>query len=476
MLPMGVSGGPLTEPRLSPVLDRSHWLLLALPLAVALAAGLAVSARQNYLLFTVVVVAVAGAWLRHPVIGLSATMLLTMLDFRTQLGGISLRLYEAVGVAALALPTTWSTVLESLRRPAIRTFVPLALLTAWTLASTVYSFSPLASLSYAVRLVVVLTFVLVCCRVAVEPGALPALRMSLGIGLVVILVVGFLQLAVGRDFLDLLAAGAYVPTMSTESLRRAAGSFLVGHYGQLRPFGFAATPHAHAAMLGCIGLYFVLGSGHLAFHRLLGGVAILQVILADVNGALLGVALASCAVLAVKIFRGSDRTGGVLIGGALAITIVAVALQGGILPAIRQGFVGRFPLWNTGAAAFLERPIIGWGAGSAASILAPLAAEVGYMFDHFHNWYLETAAETGLVGLGLLVFWLSTLIRHAMRAHSPDGAALLAVTVFFGGYGLVDSFVGGGNVAFAAFLITVGLLLTSGDLPNTALLSSSRTN
>lgn len=88
--------------------------------------------------------------------------------------------------------------------------------------------------------------------------------------------------------------------------------------------------------------------------------------------------------------------------------------------------------------AFLERPVLGWGAGSFAAVFPRFrTAEVPYRVDHAHNEPLEILVESGAAGavaaLVVLVFLFRALDRgRRERAPARDlavaaAAALVAV-------------------------------------------------
>jgi O-antigen ligase len=77
---------------------------------------------------------------------------------------------------------------------------------------------------------------------------------------------------------------------------------------------------------------------------------------------------------------------------------------------------GRWPLWQVALEMARERPLLGHGWGTFAG-LAPAyrARPTGVYYDHAHNDYLEVLAETGIVGLALLL-WLVVLFARRLAA------------------------------------------------------------
>jgi len=86
----------------------------------------------------------------------------------------------------------------------------------------------------------------------------------------------------------------------------------------------------------------------------------------------------------------------------------------------------RFQLWHAALAMIAAKPIFGWGLGSFPYIVsrftsvAPPASFVASnganLTNIAHNYYLQTAAETGLIGLGLYGAMLVTFFVVGLRA------------------------------------------------------------
>jgi O-antigen ligase len=86
----------------------------------------------------------------------------------------------------------------------------------------------------------------------------------------------------------------------------------------------------------------------------------------------------------------------------------------------------RLMLWHAALSMVAAKPLFGWGLGSfpfVASHFTPVAASSAYVAQHginlrnvAHNYYLQTAAETGIVGLGLYVSMVVTFFIVGVRA------------------------------------------------------------
>lgn len=92
------------------------------------------------------------------------------------------------------------------------------------------------------------------------------------------------------------------------------------------------------------------------------------------------------------------------------------------------------------ADLWLERPLLGWGAGSTRYLLAnserPELVSGGHWLSHLHNTYAEILVQLGLVGLVLLtaIVWLlvkETVTEHRLgRVPKPLGRFLLVSLIF----------------------------------------------
>ena len=153
----------------------------------------------------------------------------------------------------------------------------------------------------------------------------------------------------------------------------------------------------------------------------------------------------------------SPRTRRIFFAASLVLVVIAAvgALQFGAMDAILSVFgkdstlTGRTYLWQQGIEAARQHPLFGigyqgyWVVGfSEAERLWQdffIASRSGF---HFHNTYIETMVETGLVGTLLLTFiLLTTLTGHLRRlltvARNPESLLLFSIA----GLLLIRSFV-----------------------------------
>lgn len=105
----------------------------------------------------------------------------------------------------------------------------------------------------------------------------------------------------------------------------------------------------------------------------------------------------------------------------------------------------RLAMWQTGIDLWLQKPLLGHGAGNIRELIAfnlLLNYGAGSGFTHFHNVFVNTLVEGGLIGLLGLVSMISFPVLAALRVlrHQPDGAARFGATLLL--------------VYFSLFLIT----------------------
>ena len=118
-------------------------------------------------------------------------------------------------------------------------------------------------------------------------------------------------------------------------------------------------------------------------------------------------------------------TGVFLIAAALAVAVLEGAPEGssptrGANPA-RLGSVdsNRYRYWEVAADAWLDRPIVGSGTGGFQVAWRKERDRVDRAGDA-HSLYLETAAELGLVGLGLLALFLGGVVASVIRLYRVE--------------------------------------------------------
>jgi O-antigen ligase len=129
------------------------------------------------------------------------------------------------------------------------------------------------------------------------------------------------------------------------------------------------------------------------------------------------------AVLPFLAFAGIAALMLVISGSGSDLTHRAATLTAGSTDiSVKQ----RLMLWQAAISMIAAKPVFGWGLGSYPYLAAnhtSVAASGAYVAAHginlnniAHNFYLQTAAETGLVGLGLYVGMVATFFVVGVRA------------------------------------------------------------
>lgn len=76
--------------------------------------------------------------------------------------------------------------------------------------------------------------------------------------------------------------------------------------------------------------------------------------------------------------------------------------------------------WNM----FLDRPVLGYGPNTYGIVLPQYMQSAGFYSVNPHNYYLQTLAETGLLGGAALLIWLGNLGRGVRQSLNPYTYAL----------------------------------------------------
>ncbi|MEV7756305.1 O-antigen ligase family protein [Microbacterium sp. NPDC089180] len=126
-------------------------------------------------------------------------------------------------------------------------------------------------------------------------------------------------------------------------------------------------------------------------------------------------------------------------------SLIITAIVGGLLMAWTWSDVlgllsrdttltGRTTLWDWGLRTWAERPIFGWGYG--AYFETPEAAAVAYSIPefrswdvpHFHQTYIQTAVDFGVVGLVALVVVIFKVLLRSYKHGAALGSSVAAGT------------------------------------------------
>jgi O-antigen ligase len=145
-----------------------------------------------------------------------------------------------------------------------------------------------------------------------------------------------------------------------------------------------------------------------------------------------------CLALALALFfllgKMRDKVESVgrrIMGGIVALCVVAAVLQasGTSLQAVTAEAQGKNPdltgrtfLWADVVRLGMRHPFLGTGYGNfwVRSIYSELSPEVDNKPAEAHNGYLETFANLGLVGVGLLLIMILQSLRSALRELRVD--------------------------------------------------------
>ncbi len=242
----------------------------------------------------------------------------------------------------------------------------------------------------------------------------------------------------------------------------------------LRVFGTFGQPNPFAGYLNfglLLSVALMLFSGHTAQRWLAAAAAAIiafAMLLADSRGAELGLATA-VVVLIIAAWRREREAGIALLIG---VPVVAIAWLARIIPAhVRADIIAQVTLgpvnsanfsvqerlahWVAGLRMFRAHPILGVGAGnySAAYSRYQVSPDWFEALGHAHNYYINTAAETGvlglvallgLVGISLFAGWRAVRTQASARHAGTDAAtsstARLGWALALGFFGVLVAF------------------------------------
>ena len=240
-----------------------------------------------------------------------------------------------------------------------------------------------------------------------------------------------------------------VAAVGAVSLHLAAGVAAELALGTFRPWSpgyrFAGTIHPNiqalqlaAGVCGCAALAGAgratgRGGGWLLWGAVLLGFLILTKSRTATAGAVLAVGGAGLAAshAATKLLAGAAAAAGA--AGLLIAVLLAGSDPGGdVRDAALMGrteqqntLSGRLPIWEALVPHIAERPWVGHGYGAfwTAARVDAVSTDVGWALSASHSAWFESAAEAGVVGVGLLaaVFLLGAL-RSARLVGSPRHA------------------------------------------------------
>ena len=235
--------------------------------------------------------------------------------------------------------------------------------------------------------------------------------------------------------------GPLMAALAVWSLLRAYRS--LNRYRVERRSGMAPSARARHELVWFLALTLWFG--------LSSAISVAAIVASFSRGAWLGTAAAVVVMLVI-----SDRRGALAVG-ALTIIVVLGGLAGGASyapSALKDRFqqlesqvrffdsrdvlvtdsnfaaVERMAHWQTGIAMFNAHPFTGVGIGNFNARFTEFAVNPRFTVSegHAHNYYINAAAETGIVGLAayvwLIVTGLGVSLRAVRRSSSDFGRAI----------------------------------------------------
>ena len=199
------------------------------------------------------------------------------------------------------------------------------------------------------------------------------------------------------------------------------------------------------ALVGVLGVAWGAGHMRMGYRRfgLLAAVSWLLILLS-----LSRLAFAA-AILVLALVSLDLRTTGRFVRSAVLIGVVSVVAYfsvtsfGPMAERFAKGDVksiggvtvnveGRNEIWSVTWESYLESPLVGRGAGSAAEMLDATMDDA----DHPHNDYLRVLHDLGVIGVALLVAALLTLLhrvlQHTRLARRNTESAAVHLSAFLG--------------------------------------------
>jgi len=287
-------------------------------------------------------------------------------------------------------------------------------------------------------------------------------------------------------------AGEALLATAQAALGLGPESFRVG--GLTRAYGTFEQPNPFAGYLA-LQLPFALAGaliwkGKWRWLALaVAALAVLGIVISLSRGAWLGGAAGVLVVgwLAAGMSRGLMKWAGLVV--AIALALFLLARGSGVIPATAGTILSgerdlvelasnpgsadfavtqRVAFWVAGARMVADRPLTGVGLGNFDEGYPDYNIGIwDESLGHAHNFYLNLAAETGLIGAALFGVFLGGVMLRGTRAGGRGAAtrvALIGATgslAAFAAHSLVDSvFVGGLGLILGA---AAGLILALSD-------------
>jgi len=420
-----------------------------------------------------VAIAVAAAWLAWRRAWMAPAIVVVTAPFAWyhQLGPTEISISKAAFVGVL-IGIAIALARDPLRRRramwALRSnqaVLPLAALVVWSALSALWAGTPDDAIRDALKVlwyagVFALTIVSI-----EEPGD----------GLKVVTAMFCAAAVVGID-------GAWQHLTSAPAGFVAPGGEVLG-----RIAGTLEGPNQFGAYLESVipSLLAVLLMGRIPRLAMVSGGLVLGLLIADLiltfsRGALWACSVAILGILIVYMRQRTARAGDAAPLATLATVLLCVALMTVPIALLSIGTSGwehelwtptsrdssdsatrRGQLWTCAIEVFERHPIVGVGAGNFADAKEQCPAELAGS-EHFNanEWYLETAADLGIVGLLLLLAFLFALLwqwSDKTLWRRPVAIGSYAVLIAFILHGVVDDVMPYPKAALS-FFVLMGLL------------------
>lgn len=196
-----------------------------------------------------------------------------------------------------------------------------------------------------------------------------------------------------------------------------------------------------AGFYAATGVVAILATSRAGLGRVVSIITLLAVIVLSSSSTAL-VLLPFAVAIYLLTRRALDRG---MRARAWIASLVLTAIAGGLLIAWTWSDVlgllsrdatltGRTVLWDWGLRTWAEKPIFGWGYG--AYFETPDAAAVAYSIPefrswdvpHFHQTYIQTAVDFGVVGLIALVVIIGKVLVRSYRQGASLGSSVASGT------------------------------------------------
>jgi len=280
---------------------------------------------------------------------------------------------------------------------------PIVILLGFVALSASWSGAPQASLQYAMSLVANFLFALIVAR------HIPVAK------LLSILLATIIAMAIGGYLLNRLGMASTTYLDVHDRFNLLGGQPIRGLFNHKITAGFYAG-------FGLVGTLVLLRG---AWRIGIAAFLLFFIVLTGSSAALAVLALGLVLLVWMGLARSLRFSPGVFLIATLSAVAAGILAVWLILPDLLMllnrdpTLTGRTQLWAWGLAIGSEKPVFGWGffgyfgTELAAAQARSIAAFQSWDVPHFHNSYIETFAELGIVGLTFAVFLpLAALAGH----------------------------------------------------------------